>query len=170
MYRMNKLYLALFVAGLCAMAACQPMKMDTYEKNVDVPNHQWSADFKPEFQVTLQPEDTAYLYNLYVNVRHKDAYPYSNIWVIITTQFPGAQPIAQRVELPLEDVSGKWTATQAGKMDVADDIYDHRIPIQLRAILNRPGTYKISIEQNMRQNPLPDILNIGLRVEKAGHR
>ncbi|PUZ26673.1 gliding motility-associated lipoprotein GldH [Chitinophaga costaii] len=164
MYHMNKIYLAVFVAGCCAMAACQPMKMDTYEKNVDVPHHQWSTDFKPEFQVTLQPQDTVYLYNLYVNVRHKDAYPYSNIWVIITTQFPGAQPIAQRVELPLEDETGKWLGSGV------DDIYEHRIPIQRGAILNRAGTYKISFEQNMRQNPLPDILNVGLRVEKAGHR
>lgn len=152
------------VGMLLVAASCEPMKMDTYEKNLEIPGHEWAYNYKPAFEVTLQPADTAYVYNISVNIRHKDAYPYSNIYLLINTQFPGEQPISQRVELPLADMTGKWLGTGL------DDIYEHQIPIQQKAILNKPGTYRFTFEQNMRQNPLPDIMNVGLRVEKAGLR
>lgn len=152
------------VGGMLFAAGCQPLKMDTYEKNLDIPGHEWSYAYTPVFEVTLQPEDTAYLYNIYVNVRHKDSYPYSNIWLQIHTQFPGEKPSVKRVELPLADVTGKWLGSGL------DDMFEHRIPIQEKALLPKPGTYKFTFEQNMRQNPLPDIMNVGLRIEKAGLR
>ncbi|MGF6845499.1 gliding motility-associated lipoprotein GldH [Chitinophaga sp. W3I9] len=161
---MNKLFLA--TAGLLLLAAaCMPPKMDTYEKNLEIPRHEWAYDYKPSFEVKIQPEDTAYLYNICVNVRHTDAYPYSNIWLLVGTQYPGDSTIKeQRVELPLADVTGKWSGTGL------DDIYEHRIFIQQRAVFNKPGTYKFTFEQNMRQNPLPHVMNVGLRIEKAGTR
>jgi gliding motility-associated lipoprotein GldH len=161
---MSNFFRMMAVGMLLVAASCEPMKMDTYEKNLEIPGHEWAYAYKPVFEVTLQPADTAYLYNIYVNIRHKDAYPYSNIYLLITTQFPGEKPIQQRVQLPLADVSGKWNGSGL------DDIYEHRIPIQEKAILNKPGIYRFTFEQNMRQNPLPDIMNVGLRVEKAGLR
>lgn len=161
---MNRLFLA--TAGLLLLAAaCKPPKIDTYEKNLEVPGHEWAYDYKPSFDIKIQPEDTAYLYNICVNIRHTDAYPYSNIWVLVGTQYPG-DSIAkeQRVELPLADVTGKWAGSGL------DDIYEHRIFIQQNAIFNKPGTYKFTFEQNMRQNPLPHVMNVGLRIEKAGTR
>ncbi|WP_161596866.1 gliding motility lipoprotein GldH [Chitinophaga vietnamensis] len=162
---MNRLFLV--TAGLLLLAAaCKPPKMDAYEKNLEIPGHDWSYDYKPTFEVKLQPEDTAWLYNIYVNVRHTAAYPYSNVWLLIGTSYPGDSiPKEQRVELPLADATGKW-----GTKSNLDDIYEHRIPIQQRAIFNQPGTYKFTFEQNMRQNPLPYVMSVGLRIEKAGKR
>ena len=161
---MKQFFLA--AAGLLLLAvACEPPKLDVYEKNLEIPGHNWSSDYKPSFEVKIQPEDTAWLYNIYVNIRHTDAYPYSNIWLLIGTQYPGDSiPKEQRVELPLADVTGKWNGSGI------DDIYEHRIFIQQNATFNIPGTYKCSFEQNMRQNPLPHVMNVGLRVEKAGRR
>jgi gliding motility-associated lipoprotein GldH len=161
---MKQFFLA--AAGLLLLAAaCKPPKLDVYEKNLEIPGHKWSSDYKPSFEVKIQPEDTAWLYNIYVNIRHTDAYPYSNIWLLIGTQYPGDSiPKEQRVELPLADVTGKWNGSGL------DDIYEHRIFIQQNATFNIPGTYKFSFEQNMRQNPLPHVMNVGLRVEKAGRR
>lgn len=161
---MNNFCRTIMAAGLLLTASCKPMKMDTYEKNLEIPGHEWSYEHKPVFEVTLLPKDTAYMYNIYVNVRHKDSYAYSNIWLVINTQFPEGKPIPQRVELPLADMSGRWLGSGL------DDIYEHQIPVQQKAILNKPGVYRFTFEQNMRQNPLPDIMNVGLRIEKAGLR
>ncbi|MCW3462479.1 gliding motility lipoprotein GldH [Chitinophaga nivalis] len=161
---MNRLFLV--TTGLFLLAAaCKPPKLDAYEKNLEIPGHDWTYDYKPFFEITLQPEDTANLYDIAVNVRHTDAYPYSNIWVMIGTQYPGDSVIKeQRVELQLAELSGKWLGTGL------DDIYERRIPIQQKAIFNKPGTYRFTFEQNMRQNPLPHVMNVGLRIEKAGKR
>ncbi|MBV7528626.1 gliding motility lipoprotein GldH [Chitinophaga sp. sic0106] len=158
--------LLLVTAGLLILAAaCKPPKLDVYEKNLEIPGHDWTYDYKPAFEVKLEPEDTAWLYNIYVNVRHSAPYPYSNLWIMVGTQYPGDSiPARQRVELPLADPSGKWLGSGI------DDIFEHRVPIQQNAIFSKPGTYKITFEQNMRQNPLPHVMNVGLRIEKAGKR
>ncbi|WP_160712159.1 gliding motility lipoprotein GldH [Chitinophaga solisilvae] len=159
-------------AGILVLAAaCKPLKMDAYEKNLEIPGHDWAYDYKPSFEVNIQPEDTASLYDIYVNVRHTDAYPYSNMWLLVGTTYPGDSiPKDQRVELPLADISGKWSGTGTSGIIKHDDIIEHRVPIQHNAIFNKPGTYKFTFEQNMRQNPLPHVMNVGLRISKAGKR
>lgn len=165
----------LFACALLSMFAfaCKPPRMDTFEKNRDIHRSEWAVADRPSFELELAPEDTAFYYNMYVNVRHTDAYPYSNLWIIIQTQAPGdSVPVSLRVELPLADTYGKWTGSGVNGIVVTgnDDIYEHRIPIQQNAIFGKPGIYRFAFEQNMRQNPLPDILSMGLRIEKAAPR
>ena len=54
-----------------------------------------------------------------------------------------------------------------------DDIYEHRInlhvPGQTADMLDwnfKPGTYTFSVKQNMREDPLQHVYNVGIRVEK----
>lgn len=145
--------------------ACKPPKMDTFEKNRDIPGQEWQINYQPSFELELAPEDTAFYYNIYVNVRHTDAYPYNNLWLLIRTVVPGDSTAnVRRVELPLADTYGKWLGNGL------DDIFEHRIPIQQNALFPKPGTYRFSFEQNMRQNPLPSMMSMGLRIEKAAPR
>lgn len=145
--------------------ACKPPRMETFEKNRDIPRQEWLTAYQPSFEVELAPEDTAFYYNIYVNVRHTDAYPYNNLWLLIRTLTPGDSTAAvRRVELPLADTYGKWLGNGL------DDIFEHRIPIQQNALLSKPGLYRFSFEQNMRQDPLPYVMSVGLRVEKAAPR
>ncbi|MGX5818077.1 gliding motility lipoprotein GldH [Chitinophaga lutea] len=164
-----------FTCALLALLAfaCKPPRMDTFEKNRNIAHSQWNVADTLPFEVQLSPEDTGYYYNLYVNVRHTDAYPYSNLWIIIHTAGPGdSTTVARRVELPLADSYGKWMGSGVNGRVASgtDDIYEHRIPIQQNAILPRAGAYRFVFEQNMRQNPLPEILSMGLRIEKAAPR
>ena len=46
-----------------------------------------------------------------------------------------------------------------------DDIYDHRIQLGPEQSLTA-GKYNFIIEQIMRENPLNNVLNVGLRIEK----
>jgi hypothetical protein len=39
--------------------------------------------------------------------------------------------------------------------------------LQDSALFRRKGVWEITIEQNMRVNPLPEVLDAGLRVERA---
>jgi len=53
------------------------------------------------------------------------------------------------------------------------EIWEQRMPItrdDAPMIFTKAGTYTIRFEQNMRINPLPEILQVGLRVEKQGYR
>ncbi|MDZ4844572.1 MAG: gliding motility lipoprotein GldH [Chitinophagales bacterium] len=150
------------IIGTCLffLTSCDSKRV--YEENIDIPSYIWNLDFKPTFNVTI--EDTAQLYNIYVNVRHTTYYPNSNLWVLITTQFPDGNKIEKRVNLPLADKTGKWDGECLG------DICDAQIQIQENAFFNQPGNYSFQLAQIMRTNNLPLVMSVGLRVEKVGEK
>ena len=50
-----------------------------------------------------------------------------------------------------------------------DDIYEHRIPLTPVGMpfrFRKPGEYTFTIEQVMREDPLENVMNVGLRIEK----
>lgn len=145
----------------CFLAGCLPSPV--YQKEFAIPKNQWDYKYQPSFKFEIT--DTTLLYNIYFIVRHTEAYQFSNIWLQIHTKGPGDTAFKQaRIEVPLAEPSGKWLGRGMG------EISEQRLPITAEgdtAILRRKGTWEIKLEQNMRVNPLPEVLQVGLRVEKA---
>lgn len=134
--------------------------IDVFEKNVSIPNHEWSSSLKPE--IAFEVTDTTSLYNIYVVLRHTDAYRYKNIWMSIHTQIPGDTVLKQRLDLTLATDDKGWLGSGM------DDIFEHRIRItNAPQKLSKPGLYKFRIEQIMREDPLQYVMNVGIRVEKV---
>lgn len=155
----NKRYRSFFVlVAAIWLVACN--KIETVEKSTPIPNHQWQYNFVPGFDFTIS--DTSSSYNLYVVLRHTDAYRYNNIWLNIGSQSPGDSMRYQRIDIQLgNDVKG-WEGIGM------DDIWELRKPITNTPFkFRKPGSYKFSITQVMRENPLPHIMNIGIRIEKV---
>jgi len=48
-----------------------------------------------------------------------------------------------------------------------DDIFDHRIRITKSPQKLKAGKYTFKLKQIMREDPLPAILNTGIRIEKV---
>ncbi len=140
------------------LAACGPI--NTFEKNVPIPGHEWDGNFKPtiNFEIT----DTVSLYNVFVVIRHRNAYGYNNIWIRGTVQEPGDTAIrSQQFDLRLANDETGWFGKGM------DDIFEHRILIQERTRFRKTGEYRFRLEQTMREDPLKHVMNIGLRVEKT---
>ena len=158
MTRLHKgIYISL-VALLLFFSACQTI--DVFEKNVSIPNHEWSNAFKPEIEFEIS--DTTSLYNIYVVVRHTDAYRYKNLYVNVYTQIPGDTIMKQRLDLLLATDDKGWLGSGM------DDIFEHRIRITNEPVhLNRAGLYKFRLEQIMREEPLQFVMNAGIRIEKV---
>lgn len=157
----NPPFLLLLLFVLCA--GCQfSTRLNVFEQQTAIPHERWDMRFRPVFAVNIT--DTTALYDIYVTLRHTNDYRYSNLWLLITTTFPNGKSIQQRVELPLADATGKWFGSGM------EDIFFHRILIQHNAYFNQPGTYRFTFEQDMRDNPLLHVLNVGLRIEKIGNR
>ncbi len=121
------------------------------------PQHKWSASEQPSFTFTIS--DTTTRYNVFVVLRHSDAYHYNNMWVNITTIPPGDTAQTIRANLKLGD-NKRWLGNSI------DDIVEHRILINTNPVRFKAGNYKFILQQIMRENPLPEVLNVGIRVEK----
>lgn len=137
---------------------------DLYEKTVTIPGHSWQSSFKPAFTFTIR--DTTAGYKLLFIIRHNDKYSFNNIWLNLTVKSPGqAAPKSFRFPLTLATDDKGWLATGM------DDIYEHQLPLNDELIKNdvslrTPGDYTFTIEQIMREDPLNNVLNAGLRIEK----
>ena len=149
-----------FLIFTLAFVSCQ-QNIDVFEKNVAIPDHAWSSRFKPEISFTVQ--DTLARYNIYAVVRHTDAYEFNNIWINIYTKVPGDSVMRkQQLDLKLATDEKGWLGSGM------DDIFEHRILITAQPeALTKAGTYIFSFENIMRVDPLPGVLNMGIRVEKA---
>ena len=143
---------------LLSITSCN--RLDVFEKNTAIPKNEWNYNFKPSFNFTIT--DTTSEYNLYVVIRHRDAYRYNNIWLNIGTQSPNDSMRYQRFDLLLGTDAKGWDGTGM------DDIWELRKSITNGPFkFNKPGNYIFSIEQIMRENPLLNVLSIGIRVEKV---
>lgn len=147
----------LCVFFLICLAACGPI--NSFEKNVAIPGQEWESSFKPVF--TFDITDTTSLYDVYVVIRHKNAYRWNNIWVKGTVLQPGDTTIRSRqYDLRLANDEGGWVGKGM------DDIFEHRILIQKDTRFTRPGQYRFTLEHTMRDDPLKHVMNVGLRIEK----
>ena len=151
---MRHTFILLFVLTTAVIFnSCLPSPY--YQKEYPLRNNKWDYNAQRQsfkFEVT----DTNSLYNLYFLIRHTEAYPFSNIWLMVYTKKPGDSTFEKtRLEIPLAEPSGKWLGRGMG------EIWEQRMPISHdgdQQILHTPGTWEIQFSHNMRVNPLPEVL------------
>jgi gliding motility-associated lipoprotein GldH len=154
----------IYILAACSLwlVAFSCTTIDLYEKSVAIPGHSWKSDFKPSFTFTIK--DTASAYQLFLILRHNDKYNYNNIYINLTTKQPGSDSTqSARFSLDLANNETGWNATGM------DDIYEHRIsltPADKNFYFKKKGDYTFTIGQVMREDPLRNVLNVGLRIEK----
>ena len=129
------------------------------DQNTVIINNNWAYTNKIKDTVKIDNEHIAY--NLYLNLRITGDYKYSNMFVLIYQTNPDKKTTATRYEVKLANPDGEWLGQGSG------NIYSYQIPFRLAYKFPAAGTYTFQIEQNMRDNPLHEISDVGIRVEKA---
>ncbi|MEN9859311.1 MAG: hypothetical protein RIT50_1433 [Bacteroidota bacterium] len=154
-------YLGLFLLLITGNFSCTPLNL--YERTVAIPAHEWKSSFIPQFSFLIN--DTSARYDLSITLRHRDLYHYNNIWLQINLLSPDGKQYNFQTEKQLGTNESGWLGTGM------DDIYEHRISLQKELIengvsLRKKGRYTLSIKQIMREDPLEQVMNVGLRIEK----
>lgn len=144
---------------ICVLASCLTAcsQIELFEKNTPIPNLKWQNNFNATgvFNIT----DTTSLYNVFVVLRHTDSYEYNNIWLNVGLQSPGDSMKTQKINLSLSSDAQGWEGIGM------NDIWEVRKPIARLPL--KKGDYGFSIAQIMRDNPLQNIMSVGLRLEKV---
>ena len=137
--------------------------IDIFEKNATIPNQVWKSSYKPEIAFNIAPNDTTARFNIYIVIRHTDAYRYKNIWLNIHTESPAGVVQNQPLNLQLATDNKGWLGSGM------DDIFEHRILITPPHSPERlsAGTYRFKLENIMREDPLNNVMNVGIRLEKV---
>jgi len=135
-------------------------QIDVYEKNCPIPHYKWQQNYSVEgsFKIT----DTASSYNIYIVLRHTDAYKYNNIWLNAGLQAPGDTMMFQKLNLTLATDANGWEGSGM------NDIWEVRKLLNGKPLrFKKAGAYKFNITHIMRDNPLEYVMNAGMRVQKA---
>ncbi len=93
-------------------------------------------------------------------LRHSDAYRYNNIWVKLNIKSPDDSTSLRR-QFVLANSAQGWLGSGM------DDIFEHRLPFNDKPAPLKAGTYKFTLVQDMREDPLDHVLNVGIRVQKV---
>lgn len=130
-----------------------------YSEYQKLPEEGWKISNKLSYDVAI--EDNSKYYNVYLMVRHADAYPYSNLYLFLKTTYPDGKVSSDTLECILANKKGEWQGDGAG------DLWDNKILLKKNVHFPKNGKYSFSFEQGMRSDPLPMILDFGMAVEKV---
>ena len=130
-----------------------------FEKYYELPSAKWDYDDAINYEVDIK--DVSKTYDLYVNIRHTNDYPYSNLWTMLYYAPVNGQGTQQRMEFKLAQSDGKWLGNGFGST------VTHEIKVRSGMKFEQPGKMIFTIQHDMRVNPVPAVSHVGLRLEKS---
>jgi gliding motility-associated lipoprotein GldH len=152
----------LMVAALLLMSCDKKRVFDEY-KSVGTA---WNKDSVVTFE--LPQLDAKKAYNLYVNVRDNNAYPYNNMFLIVSLEHPNKKIKVDTLEYQMTNPDG----TLLG--EGFSDIKENKLFYKDKQQFTQKGIYKIHIKQAVRQTgkiegvaALAGITDVGFRIESS---
>lgn len=129
------------------------------DQSTGIENQNWGYNNRVRTDFVI--DDITITYNLYLNLRVTPDYKYSNIFVLIHQIGPDKKVETSRYEFTLADKDGEWLGQGTG------NLYSYQVTYKTKYKFPAKGKYRIEVEQNMRDNPLRNVSDAGVRVEKA---
>lgn len=131
------------------LIACD--KSTVYMQYTPIPVTGWHQDsiLQYDFDIT----DTISTYQVLINVRHTETYPYQNMWLFVNND---------TIEFYLADDRGLWLGN--GR----NGLIDMPVLYEDAAIFAHSGTHTITIQHAMRNEQLHGISDVGLTIRKNG--
>lgn len=153
----KSVFLLLLTLGCISFSSCDSTRL--FEENVEIPDNNWYADHPLVFQTNIT--DTVQAYHVYINLRNASHYPFSNVFLFLNTTFPNGEIDRDTIEIMLATPEGKWLGDGLG------DIWDNRILFKRYVRFPQAGEYRFEFIHAMRIDPLPGIMDAGIRIERA---
>jgi gliding motility-associated lipoprotein GldH len=155
-FKRRLLYASLII--IACFTACKDQRT-VADDNQSINNRTWS--YVNKIRVPVVIKDNKVPYNVFINLRHTGDYKYSNIFLLIHMKTPAGKVGTERKEFKLAYPDGQWLGKGSG------NLYSYQLPYKSNYVFPDTGNYWFEIEQNMRDSPLKEIADVGLRVEKS---
>ncbi|MFD1553112.1 hypothetical protein DNU06_12340 [Putridiphycobacter roseus] len=145
-----------FLLGCISMALIGCDNQLIYEENQKFDDNIWVYEDPKTFEFDIV--DSLLPVKLFINLRNTTDYPYSNIYLFLHSSYPNGYNDIDTLEFFLADPKGTWLGDNSGT------VVENRAMIS-KGVFPTTGTYKFTLEQAMRNDSLPELLDIGMRVE-----
>jgi gliding motility-associated lipoprotein GldH len=151
----------LFIFTALIIISCD--KKSVFDEYKSVGNA-WHKDSIITFK--LPNLDSEKSYNLFVNVRDNNDYPFENLFLIVSLEHPNKKILIDTLEYKMANPDG----TLMG--DGFTDVKESKLFYKEKVAFKQKGDYKIHIQQAVRQtgkiegvDDLKGITEVGFRVE-----
>jgi gliding motility-associated lipoprotein GldH len=134
-----------------------------YQADTAIPGGAWHRDLKPEFEFDIT--DTIAKHDLFIDIRHTGEYPFSDLFLFVDLHGPGDRHLRDTVECLLADPAGRWYGKGLGF--IFADRYKAHVLYKLGNRFPAAGRYTMRLEQAMRTEQLPGVIDVGVSVERS---
>jgi len=148
---------------LLALVSCDS-KMVVGEMR-DLPGY-WDKKDKLVFEIPQL--DSLKKYDLFLHLRNTNDYPFNNIFLIASIEFPHGLTITDTLEYRMANADGSWLGTGIGT------VKENKLIFKENVSFFEDGTYLLSVSQAVRNNgavqgvtQLDGITEVGYSVEES---
>ena len=141
----------LLVIGCLTLAACR--NDIVYSQFSSIPSGEWHIDSVAHFDYMIADETADY--RMIVYVRHKENYPYQNMWLFLDN---GER--RDTIEFYLADDRGRWLGDQH------HGFVEMPVLIEENYHFSDTGTYHLDVQHAMRDTLLRGVTDVGLEIMK----
>jgi len=150
--------LALMPALLISLGIISCTQGKLYDETFTIQDAAWKSGHPVVFNVAV--DDTSSSYRIYLTLRNTTDYPFSNLYVFITTATPYRPAYRDTLVFILASPEGVWLGKGIGGLRYNSFLISRNIRF--------PGKGKISfrVEQAMRVDELTGIHDVGMQIVK----
>jgi gliding motility-associated lipoprotein GldH len=153
----------LFILVFFSLIACDEKRVFDEYQSV---GKEWHKDSTVTFE--LPQLDAKKTYNLFVNIRDNDDYPFNNLFLIVSLEQPNRQVKVDTLEYQMTHPDG----TLLG--EGFTDIKENKLFYKDKVSFTQKGVYKVHIKHAVRQTgkiegvpSLAGITDVGFRIEST---
>ena len=129
-------------------------------------NGKWEKDNVVRF--TFNQTDTIHPYNLFLNIRNNNDYPFSNLFLTVTMKQPDSLVKIDTLEYAMANADGSLMG------EGFSDVKESKLWYQENFVFKQKGEYTIEIQQALRETgsvsgveELKGVTDVGFRIEKT---
>lgn len=152
----NKLHFCILFFGVFLFSSCGETPF--YDSAYSFKDKKWALEDTASFEFDVT--DTVQQYDFVLTLRTTTTYPFSNLWVHVSTTAPdeSKSKMAQRINLAAPD--GSWIGRVSGTI-VESKLHYKTTNFPLE------GTYRFDVTHAIQKETVPEVLDLSLRVVAA---
>ena len=115
--------------------------------------------------------DTTVTYNMFINIRNDNTFPFSNLFLITEMEHPDGNTVKDTLEYKMAEPTGEWLGKGLGS------VKENKLWYRENIVFPKTGVYKVNVSHAMRKNGdveglhvLEGITDVGLEIEKSPNK
>lgn len=152
----------IFILGIIIFISCDSGNVFAEYKNI---GNGWEKNEKVEF--LFQVPDSVNAYNIFLNLRNDERYPFSNLFLIVNMSLPNNETVSDTLEYRMAEPDGKW-------LGEGFSLKENKLWYKEGVTFPSKGECKLTVEHAMRKNSsvegievLNGITDVGIEIEKT---